>query len=121
MANSKRLAGLIGPTLIVIAMSKALNFRILATDVIPLTYLVGILLFVSGLSIVSAHNIWIRRWPVLITLLGWFFIFSGLFWMFAPEIQLSLQDTPIYGVFIVDLALLAIGLYLTFEAYWTSR
>jgi len=121
MAKSKQLARLIGPTLIVTAMSKALNFQVLAIDILPLTYLVGILLFVTGLSIVCIHNIWIRGWPFLITLLGWFFIFSGLFRMFAPEIHQNLQDTPIYGVLIVDLVLLAVGLYLSFEAYWTSN
>jgi hypothetical protein len=119
MENSKQLAGLIGPTLVVVAISKALNFRILVTSVAAVTYLVGILLFIAGLSIVRAHNRWIRGWPILITLLGWVIIFGGLFRMFAPETQQTLQNAPIFGVYIIDIVLLAIGLYLTFEAYWT--
>ena len=120
MANSKQLAGLIGPTLIVIAVSEALNLRIWATNVAALTYSNGILLFVAGLSIVRTHNLWTRSWPVLITLLGWIIIFGGLFRMFAPEAQQSIYiyTAPILAVYIVDVALLAIGLYLTFEAYW---
>jgi len=118
MANSKQLAGLIGPTLVVIAISKSLNFRVWITSVVPVTYLVGILLFVAGLSIVRVHNLWVRSWPVLITLLGWVIILCGLFRMFAPETQQTFQNTPIFGVYIIDLVVLAIGLYLTFEAYW---
>jgi hypothetical protein len=118
MANSKQLAGLIGPTLVVIAISKALNFRFWVTSVAPVTYLVGVLLFVAGLSIVRVHNLWVRGWPVLITLLGWVIIFGGLFRMFAPEAQQTLQNTPFFGVYIIDIVALAIGLYLTFEAYW---
>src|ERR1039458_1260312 len=53
----------------------------------PVTYLVGILLFVAGLAIVRAHNRWIRGWPVLVTLVGWAAIFGGLFRMLAPEAQ----------------------------------
>ena len=118
--NSKKLAGLIGPTLIVVAISKALNFRIWASNIPTVTYLAGILLFVAGLAIVRVHNLWIRGWPIVITLSGWALIFGGLFRMFAPEAQQTLQNTPIYGVYIVDISLLAIGLYLTFEAYWAK-
>jgi len=119
MMNSRRLAGLIGPTLVAIAISKALNFHMWVTNVAPVTYLVGILLFVAGLSIIRAHNVWTRGWPVLITLLGWVIIFGGLVRMFVPEAQQTLQSTSIFGVYVVDIVLLAIGLYLSFEAYWT--
>lgn len=120
MVSSKTLAELIGPTLIVIAISKALNFRLWASNIPMITYFVGILLFIAGLAVVRAHNRWIRGWPVVITLLGWSFIFGGLFRMFAPESHQLLQNTPIYGVYIVDLFLLTIGLYLTFEAFWAK-
>jgi hypothetical protein len=119
MPNSKQLAGLIGPTLVAIAISEALNFDIWVTNVAAVTYLTGILLLVAGLSVVRAHNIWTRRWPVLITLLGWVIIFDGLFRMFVPQAEQTLQDIPIVGSYVVDIVLLAIGLYLTFEAYWT--
>jgi len=121
VANSKQLAALIGPTLIVIALSEAMNLRIWATNVVPVTYLVGILLFVAGLAIIRVHNFWTRSWPVLITLLGWVIILSGLFRMFAPEAQQGLQNTSIFGVYIVDTIFLATGLYLTFEAYWARN
>jgi hypothetical protein len=116
MTNSKHIAGLIGPTLIAITISEAMNSHIWATVPATHTYLAGVLLFVAGLSIVRAHNLWMGGWPVMVTLMGWFFILGGLFRMFAPEIaQQSVQNTS--TVFVLQMVLLAIGIFLTFKAY----
>jgi hypothetical protein len=64
MTNSKQIAGLIGPTLIVLTISEAMNLHIWANNIAPVTYLNGLLLFVAGLSIVRVHNHWTIRWPV---------------------------------------------------------
>jgi hypothetical protein len=114
MTNSKHIAGLIGPTLIALTISEAINLHIWANNVAPVTYLNGVLLFVAGLSIVRVHNLWIRGWPVAVTLVGWFAILLGLVRMFAPEAQPGGQNAPTYAVIVV---LLAIGSFLTFEAY----
>ena len=68
MTNSKYIAGFIGPTLIALALSEALNLHIWAVNIAPVTYLNGTLLFIAGLSIIRAHNYWISGWPVIITL-----------------------------------------------------
>ena len=75
-ATSKMIAALIGPTLIAIAAAMLLNFRSfpqLAEQISrdpALIFLSGVLLFVAGLAIVRAHNIWAGGWPVLVTVLG---------------------------------------------------
>jgi hypothetical protein len=71
MTNSKHIAGLIGPTLVALAISEAINLHIWVNNIAPVTYLNGILLFVAGLSIVRVHNRWTGDWPVIITLVGW--------------------------------------------------
>jgi cation transport ATPase len=114
MTNSKHIAGLIGPTLIALTISEAMNLHIWATNIAPVTYLNGLLLFVAGLSIVRAHNRWTRSWPVMVTLVGWCVILLGLFRMFAPEAQQGGENIPTYAVIIV---LFAIGIFLTFKAY----
>ena len=116
MTSSKHLAELIGPTLIAIAISEAMNLPIFANNPAPVVYLNGTLLFVSGLSIVRVHNRWMRGWPVLVTFVGWLFLFGGLLRMAAPEFaQRSVQDSsPVYTLLLV---LLAIGMVLTFKAY----
>ena len=58
MTNSKQLAGLFGPTLMALTISEALNLHIWRVNIVPVTYLNGLILFVAGLSIVRAHNRW---------------------------------------------------------------
>jgi hypothetical protein len=61
--TSKTIAGLIGPTLVTIAVAAVLNlgsFPALAQQVsrdLALIFLSGILLFVAGFAVVRAHNI----------------------------------------------------------------
>jgi hypothetical protein len=110
MADSRRMAGLIGPTLVVFGTSEAKNYRIWETNSAPLVYLNGLLLFVAGLSIVRVHNRWTRSWPVMVTLVGWIAILLGLFRMFAPEVQQARQGAP---ATIISASLVgAIGLFL---------
>jgi hypothetical protein len=84
MKTSKTIAGLIGPTLVAIAASMLLNIgsfpelaEQVSRDPVPI-FVSGILLFVAGLAIVRVHNRWTNGWPVLVTVLGWLTVFSGL-------------------------------------------
>ena len=114
MTSSKHIAGLIGPTIMVLPISEAMNLHIWAKNIAPVTYLNGTLLFVAGLSIVRAHNRWTFGWPVMVTPAGWVAILGGLFRMFAPEAQQAGQNSVTYAA----LALLFVfGAFLTFKAY----
>jgi hypothetical protein len=117
MLTSRGIAGLVGPTVIAIALSEWINLRILWANVTPsVIYLNGSLLFVAGLAIVRAHNRWTGGWPVLVTLTGWFVLVVGLIRMFAPVYSQkeAEKNTAVYGLLIV---LFAIGVFLTFKAY----
>jgi hypothetical protein len=118
MTNSRHIAGLIGPTIMALATSEALNFHIWADKIAPITYLNGALLFVAGLSIVRAHNRWTVGWPVMVTLVGWVAILGGLFRMFAPEAKQASQNSFTYAALV---ALFALGTFLTFKAYRRER
>ncbi len=111
MTNSKNIAGLVGPILIALAITEAMNLHIWAINIPPVTYLSGTFWFVIGLAIVRAHNRWLLGWPALITLVGWVFIIGGLFRMFAPEApENAFTYTGLMVIF-------SIGSYLTFKAY----
>jgi hypothetical protein len=114
MTDSKKIAGLIGPSLIAITVSEAINLHIWAINIPAVTYLNGSLLFVAGLSIVRLHNRWNVGWPLLVTLTGWFAILGGLFRMFFPEAQQLSENIPSYAVIMI---LCVIGIFLTFKAY----
>jgi len=54
MANSRQL----GPTLVAIGVTEAMNLSVFAGNVPAVVYLNGTILFVAGLAVVSAHNRW---------------------------------------------------------------
>jgi hypothetical protein len=114
--DSKRIAGLLGPTMIALTVSEAMNSHIWTMVPATQTYLAGALWFVAGLSIVRGHNRWTGGWPVMVTLVGWFAILGGLFRMFAPEFaQRGVPNAS--GVLALQMVLLVIGIFLTFKAY----
>lgn len=116
MTKSKSIAGLVGPTFIVMNISEALNPHIWVGVAIQQTYLAGFLWFVSGFAIVRVHNFWTRSWAVLVTLIGWFLLIGGVTRMFFPQpAQSGAQNDSV--VFILQMILLAIGVFLTFKSY----
>jgi hypothetical protein len=42
-----------------------------------LTYLIGFAAVILGFLIVSYHNIWVKDWTVLVTVLGWLALMKG--------------------------------------------
>lgn len=115
--NSKRLAGLIGPALIAITTSEVVNLDVLERQYRSDSYLNGTVVFLAGLLIVRSHNRWTRGWPVVVTLTGWGAMLWGLFRMFAPEAP---QGGASIATFIGIGIPFAVGVFLTFKAYWPS-
>ena len=85
MTNSKRIAVLLGPTLMVMVTSEfpIVQPHLYDEQIPPVVYLSGVLMFVAGLAIVQWHNLWQRDWTLLVTLCGWFLLALGLFRIFA--------------------------------------
>ena len=46
----------------------------------------GLTSFVIGLAMVLAHNVWVRNWQVIITILGWLALIKGAAHLFMPEL-----------------------------------
>jgi len=122
MATSKRFAGLIGPTLIALAISEAINLQLMFDNPAPvvLVYLNGTLLFVAGIAIVRDHNRWTRGWPVIVTILGWLAVFGGLARMLAPVLIQREAQRPA-AVYSLLAALLLVGIFLSFKAYGADK
>lgn len=118
MNRSIQMAGFLGPTLILVAISEAKNLHIWATGNAPLTYMAGLIWFLGGLTVVRLHNRWSRSWPVAITLVGWFFLVGGVFRLLFPEAQQGNQNTPVMATYALDMVLFTLGVLMTFKAYW---
>jgi len=126
MKTSKTIAGLIGPTLVIIAASMLLNigsFPALAEQVSrdpALIFVSGILLLVAGLAIVRVHNRWTNGWPVLLTVLGWLAVVSGVGRMLFPTALAAIAGgfgQNIGAIIAGAIVLLGLGAFLSFKAY----
>jgi len=76
MEKSKRIGALLGPTIMAMVAAEfpLVQPHLYDSQIPPVVYLSGLHMFVAGLAIVRAHNLWIRDWNVLVTLSGWFFL-----------------------------------------------
>jgi hypothetical protein len=50
-----------------------------------LTFLSGFVTIVIGVFLVEYHNIWVRNWTVLITVIGWLSLFKGVMLIAFPQ------------------------------------
>jgi uncharacterized membrane protein HdeD (DUF308 family) len=114
MTNSRNLAGLVGPPIVVLAITEALNLDILRTNTAATIYFNGTVLFVVGLALIRAHNVWTREWPVMLTLTGWVALVMGLYRMFVPGAPQAPENAASYLGFLL---LAAYGAVLTFKGY----
>lgn len=120
MTNSKRIGGLLGPTLMVMVASEfpLIQPHLYDEQIPPVVYLSGVLMFVAGLAIVRWHNLWQLDWTLLITLCGWFLLALGLLRMFAASFyrQASGNTSSLFFM-IVESIVFAIGSLITWKAY----
>ena len=122
--QSKRLAALVGPSLLVVVGAELPFVQPHLYDVRSpqVVYLSGALLFVTGLALVRAHPVWTRDWRVLITLLGWGTLVLGTIRLFTADAAARGEPMGTSPQALgVELALMAYGLVLTYEGYRRRR
>ena len=120
MTNSKQIAGLVGPTLVAMLISvfPLVQPHLYDSQIPPVVYLSGVLMFVAGLAVVRVHNLWVRNWSVLVTLTGWFFLLLGLLRMFAASQYHQATAGASSTVFIaLEGVLLVVALIITYQGY----
>jgi uncharacterized membrane protein len=126
MANSKLLAALIGPTMLVAGVMVLLNLGLMHDIVAELArepllvVVVGFITFVPGLAIVLVHNHWKGGWPVIVTVVGWLCLIAGLARILFPAQIAQIAATVILVPGLLPEAaviLLALGGFLSFKAY----
>jgi len=101
MQTSIFLARLIGPVMTLVGISLLMNeaaFRKMAMEFLrspALIFFSGMILMPAGLAVVLSHNVWVLNWPVIITLLGWIAVISGVLRVFAPDRALKIGKKAI--------------------------
>ena len=112
--DSKKLAVLVGPTLIALGVTEAINLDVFANQIAPVVYLNGAILFVAGLAIIRTHNLWTWRWPIILTLTGWGALIGGLWRMALPNAPQLAENALTY---LVLATIVAFGAILSVKAY----
>lgn len=122
MEKSKSIAGIVGPTLIVMVLSelKLWNPTLYDTQSVPLVYLSGVLFFIAGIAIVRSHNIWIWSWQTILTIIGWLAILLGCVRMFFPHVYVTQFQNGNSALFI-EILLILLGIFFTFKAYSSEK
>ncbi|GGI87054.1 hypothetical protein [Legionella impletisoli] len=85
-----------------------------------LILILGIITIILGLLMVVSHNIWVMDWPVLITLISWLVLLSGLFRLLMPEWGVNIANwwfTHQPYLIAVTVLYLLIGLFLLYKAF----
>jgi uncharacterized membrane protein HdeD (DUF308 family) len=123
MASSRQIAALLGPTMVAMLVAEfpLVQPHLYDAQIPPVIYLSGVLMFVAGLAIVRAHNIWTRNWTVLVTLCGWSCLLLGLVRMFAAnQYQHASVSTRPWVMMVLEACLLLVACLITFKAYTRS-
>ena len=115
MELSLKIAGILGPLLMILSLSEYLNFKIWETVHPTLVYLNGLVLLAAGLIIINLHNTWVADWPVIITITGWLLTIAGSMRMFFPTQKQASKST---GTDLLILALFLTGGVLSFFAFF---
>jgi hypothetical protein len=126
MAHSKAIAALTGPLLAAMGVAMLVNRNLFPTLIgelahnTGLIFLSGLLLLLAGVAIVRTHNVWSGGWRVLVTVLGWLAVASGLARMWFPQAAAPIAETlggNAAGLVVAGLVLLALGAFLSYKAY----
>lgn len=118
---SERLAGLLGPTVMVLAATEAINIDVFEGNPAPVVYLNGTLLFIAGLAIVRRHHRWSWHWSVLVTLLGWGAMLAGAYRMAFPEAPQAEGGASTYAGLLVLFCIGAVLTVASLRAWWGRR
>ena len=117
MATSIFIARLIGPIALLAGLALVFNraaYRAMTEEFLRshgLIVLAGVMTLAAGLAIVLTHNVWTADWRVVITILGWLFVISGIVRMALPQHAAALGrrilagPTPLCVVAAFDTAL----------------
>lgn len=82
-------------------------------------FLVAIITLIFGILLVVSHNIWVLGWPVVITLMAWVALLSGVIRLAFPDyIQKRIGMWPLERVVTGGaIVMLIIGIFLLYHGY----
>lgn len=86
-----------------------------------LFFVLALLTVIIGLLLVVSHNVWVWGCPVVITILAWLVLLSGLLRLVCPTTATRISNAFLNyptRVKVVAVILLLIGVFLLFNVYY---
>jgi len=84
-----------------------------------LILIIAVITLILGLLLVVSHNIWVSDWRVVVTLLCWLTLVSGLVRLFFPQAVVAMAGKfPSSGFRTAALFLIILGGYLTYRGFF---
>jgi len=70
-----------------------------------LTFISGCIGIIAGMILVVHHNIWIKNWTVIITIISWIMLVGGVIVVIIPKSLLYMKgfvkDSRLWGIFMI--------------------
>ena len=126
MTDPKNLAAYVGPILLAAGLALLINAHYFPGMLVEavreplLVMLAGFASFIAGIFILRGHPRWRGGWPVLLTVVGWVCIITGLLRILFPlqAAGFAVQITSIPGVVpVVAVLVLVAGAVLSYQGY----
>lgn len=120
MDASKKLARLLGPSIVAVVGAELpfVQPGLYDQQTPAGVYGSGMLMFIGGLAIVLSHNLWVRDWRILNTLVGWAMLLLGLVRLYTATAYVATAKGAFsWYVTASELLLIAVGLGLCYFGY----
>ena len=89
-----------------------INFNNIATDLknsAALTYIASSVGIILGMILIEYHNIWVKNWTVIITIISWLFLIGGITIVIFPK-SLSLGKDLLLNHRLIGIFMIAFGI-----------
>ena len=73
-------------------------------------YMAGLFAVIIGMLLIEHHNIWVKNWTVLITLIGWIALLKGVFFIAFPKsisyFKNCYKNNRLWGLLMISISIL---------------
>lgn len=126
METSLLIAQILGPIYVVISLGMLMNkghYTNVFNDFIKsdaLMYIGGVMAMAIGLLIVQAHNVWVKDWTVLVTIVGWIAVLKGVMLFVFPGVMKKQTKAMMKGnmLQVASIVALVLGSAFTYFGYF---
>lgn len=83
-------------------------------------FIVALITLLFGIPLIICHNVWVKDWPVVITVFGWLCFIAGIVRFLFAEAIMNICANKNFKVMIIvgGIFSIIIGLFLCYYGFW---